>query len=115
LFLVSIYLLAYWGALPGLAGVTVPPCTSQDLDMLHDCSVGICQHFQPASHCVQATILPPSNETYILATERTGSDSDENHEERSLGISVANGGGYGREPFVRIAVVLVLDDLVKME
>lgn len=45
----------------------------------------------------------------------TGGNGDENLEEGSLGISVANGGGDGRKPFIGVAVVFVLDDLPKVQ
>lgn len=46
---------------------------------------------------------------------RTGSDSDKDHEERALGVSIANRGGHGGEPFVGVAVVFILNDLVIMQ
>jgi len=46
---------------------------------------------------------------------RTGSDSNENHKERALRVSIANRGGHGGEPFVRVAVVFILNDFVVMQ
>lgn len=47
--------------------------------------------------------------------EHTGGYGDEDLEEGSLGISVANGGRHGGEPLIGVAIVLVLDDLVEMK
>lgn len=44
-----------------------------------------------------------------------GSDSDEDLEERTFGISIANGCRYGREPFVGVTVMFVLDNLPEMQ
>lgn len=46
---------------------------------------------------------------------RTGSDSNEDHEERALRVTIANGGGHGREPFVGVSVVFILNDLMIMQ
>ena len=46
---------------------------------------------------------------------RTGSDSNEDHEERALGVAIANGGGHGGEPFVGVAVVFILNNLMIMQ
>lgn len=45
----------------------------------------------------------------------TRSDSDEDLEERTFGISIADGCRYGREPFVGVTVVFVLDNLPEMQ
>lgn len=37
---------------------------------------------------------------------RTGGQSDEEHEDRTLRVAVANGGRDGWEPFFRIALVV---------
>lgn len=47
--------------------------------------------------------------------ERTGSDGDKDHKDGSFGISVANGGRDGGKPLVRVAIPLVLHDLVVVE
>ena len=51
----------------------------------------------------------------VRSSEHTGSDGDEEHKNGAFGIAVANGGGNGREPFLRIAIPLVLDNLVKVQ
>lgn len=42
-------------------------------------------------------------------------DGDEDHEERALGVSVANCRRDGGEPFLWVAVPLILDDLVVVQ
>lgn len=46
---------------------------------------------------------------------RAGANGDKDLEERSLGVSIANGGRNGREPFCGVSEVFVLDNLVVME
>lgn len=46
---------------------------------------------------------------------RTRCYSNEELEEGSLGVSVANGGGDGWEPLVRVGVELIRDDLAVMQ
>ena len=43
-----------------------------------------------------------------------GAYGDEDLEDGSFGVAVANRRGDGRKPFDRVAVVLILDDLVVM-
>lgn len=45
----------------------------------------------------------------------TGRHGNEDHEKGPLGVSIANGGGDGGEPLLRVAVPLILDDLVVVE
>lgn len=51
----------------------------------------------------------------LSRTCHTGCNGDKDHEEGPFGVSIANGGGHGGEPFIGVAVVLVLDDLVVVE
>lgn len=46
---------------------------------------------------------------------RTGGNGNEHLEERPLGVPIANRRRHGGEPFIGIAVVLVLDNLVEMQ
>lgn len=46
---------------------------------------------------------------------RTGGDGDENLEERAFGIAITNRRGDRGKPFVGIAVVFILNDLVIMQ
>lgn len=46
---------------------------------------------------------------------RSRRKGDEKLEDRSLGVAVANGCGDGREPFLRVSIVFVLDNLVVVE
>lgn len=46
---------------------------------------------------------------------RAGCDGDEELEEGALRIPVANGGGDGGKPFLRVPEPFVLDDLVVVE
>lgn len=46
---------------------------------------------------------------------RAGSDGDEDLEEGTFGVSITNGCGYGREPFIGVAVMFVLDDFREMQ
>lgn len=46
---------------------------------------------------------------------RTGSDGDEDLEERAFGITVTDRRGDGGKPFVGIAVVFILNNLVVMQ
>lgn len=55
--------------------------------------------------------VPKKNES----KSRTGSDCDENLEEGSFGIPIANRRRHRGEPFVRVAIMLVLHDLPEMQ
>lgn len=46
---------------------------------------------------------------------RTGGDSDEDLEERTLGVSIPNCRRHGGEPFIGVSVVFVLDDFPEMQ
>lgn len=46
---------------------------------------------------------------------RTGSDGNEDLEKRAFRIAITDGGRHGREPFIRVAVMFVLDNLVEMQ
>lgn len=46
---------------------------------------------------------------------RPGCNCDEDHKEGTFGVSVANGCRDGWEPLLRVAVELILDDLVVMQ
>lgn len=46
---------------------------------------------------------------------RTGRNGNEDLEEGTFGVSITNGCGYGREPFVGVAVVFILDDFMEMQ
>lgn len=45
----------------------------------------------------------------------TGSNGDEDLEEGTFGVSIADGRRYGREPFVGVTVVFVLDNFPEMQ
>jgi hypothetical protein len=51
----------------------------------------------------------------ISNPSRTRSNGNKDHEERSLGVSVADRRGYGWEPLLWVAVELILDDFVVVQ
>jgi hypothetical protein len=51
----------------------------------------------------------------VETMRRTRCNGNKDHEERSLGVSVADGRGNGGKPLLGIAVELILDDLLIMQ
>lgn len=45
----------------------------------------------------------------------TGGDGNKNLEEGPFGVSIANCRGHGGEPFIGVAVVFILHDLVEVQ
>lgn len=67
-----------------------------------------------------AYVTPISQRDPLSAGEssseiRTRSNGNEDHEKGPLGIAIANGGGDGGEPLVRVAIEFILDNLVVVE
>lgn len=46
---------------------------------------------------------------------RAGSNGNEDLEERAFRVAITDSGRHGREPFIRVAVVFVLDNLVEVQ
>ena len=87
----------------GDIGPTTTGQGSENTDTSHDLRQGRvgtrCQH------------VPQEDEEET----RTGGNGDEDLEERALGVSITNCGRDRGKPFIGVAVVLVLDDLVVMQ
>lgn len=60
------------------------------------------------------TCMHPSvtREWRMIPGSRTSRNGNKYHKEGALGVAIANGGRHRREPFLRVAVKLILDDLV---
>ena len=67
--------------------------------------------------CGQVRTLPPGEEVEEgdESESRARCDGNEDHKDRAFRVPISNGRGNGRKPFLRIAVVLILDNFVIME
>lgn len=89
-----------------------PPCA---LNMPHDRFDGLSDICNSLRIGFESLYRLRVRITCTSAAEHTGSYGNENHEKRSLGVPIANRSGHRGEPLVRIAIILILDDLVEME
>jgi hypothetical protein len=56
---------------------------------------------------VAVSVSPPI--FWYICVGSTGGQCNEEHEDRSFGVSVANSCGYGRKPFLRVALMIWLE------